>query len=69
MFVLKSRLVAAMRVMVDQERELDLRASAYRKLLHEKRELEQDYASLEEEYGELKRSLPKRDARGRFSAH
>ncbi|MEU5299770.1 hypothetical protein ACH4YO_07840 [Streptomyces noursei] len=67
MFVLKSRLVAAMRLMVEQEKELEFRADAYLKLLQKNAKLETDYSKLEGEIRELKLSLPVRDAQGRFS--
>ncbi|MGW1278501.1 hypothetical protein ACWD4V_16315 [Streptomyces tsukubensis] len=42
---------------------------AYSRLLAEKRELERSYAQLEEDFRKLQRTLPRRDIRGRFTAH
>lgn len=41
---------------------------AYARLLAEKRDLERSYVRLEEDYRTLQRTVPRRDARGRFTA-
>ncbi|MEU9603659.1 hypothetical protein [Streptomyces sp. NPDC048057] len=42
---------------------------AYSRLLAEKRDLEHAYAQLEEDFRKLQRRVPRRDERGRFTAH
>ncbi|MEU3599616.1 hypothetical protein ABZ714_12955 [Streptomyces sp. NPDC006798] len=43
--------------------------SAYGRLLAEKRDLERAYVQLEEDFRKLQRRVPRRDERGRFTAH